>query len=140
MTKVTVEFQNKGITIFLSSVQKDNQKERKTQEKGRLTPCSPCLWHRHPLPWLHSKAAPDPKTTQHMNSVPHWHAGNHRILHALLVSVSRFIRYLMPPHFRMVTLLAGILANSPRAPTTLTSTSSGCSDRRPTRVLKVSYS
>lgn len=75
-----------------------------------------------------------------LNAVAHKRVGKHAILHALLVSLSRLIRYLMPPHFRMVALLAGILANSPKAPTTLTSTFSGWSDRRPTRVVKVSYS
>lgn len=66
--------------------------------------------------------------------------GKHKICRALLVSVSRLIRCLTPPHFLMVTLLAGILANSPKAPTTLTNTSSGWSNRRPTRVVVVSYS
>lgn len=47
---------------------------------------------------------------------------------------------LMPPHLWMFTLFAGIWANSPRAPTTFTSTSSGWSVSRPTRVSKAPYS
>lgn len=50
------------------------------------------------------------------------------------------MRSLMPPHLWMFTLFAGIWANSPRAPTTFTSTSSGWSVSRPTRVSKAPYS
>lgn len=47
------------------------------------------------------------------------------IQHAWFVPVSRLTSDLMPPHLRMATLLAVIWANSPRAPTTFTNTSSG---------------
>lgn len=47
---------------------------------------------------------------------------------------------LMPPHRWMLALLAGISANSPKAPTTLIRTSTGWSVNKPTRISKAPHS
>lgn len=59
---------------------------------------------------------------------------------AWLVPISRLTSGWIPPHLRIVARFSGICAHSPKAPTTLTSTSSGWSLRRLTRVSKALYS
>lgn len=54
--------------------------------------------------------------------------------------VSNLTSGLMPPNSRMAALLAGIWANSDRAPTTLTKTSSGWLVSRFTKISKALYS
>lgn len=117
--------------------------------KKRLTPCYPYLWHRHPLSLSHSQEVPGQMTHIKANAWINIETCfkhemtltyHYKIQHAWFVPVSRLTSGLMPPHLRVVALLAGIWANSPRAPTTLTSTSSGWSVSRPTRISKVLYS
>lgn len=59
---------------------------------------------------------------------------------AWLVPVSRLTKGLIPPLLRMVARFSDIWAHSPRAPTTLTSTSSGWSVSRRTRISSALYS
>lgn len=59
---------------------------------------------------------------------------------AWLVPVSRLTKGLIPPLLRMMARFSDFWAHSPRAPTTLTSTSSGWSVSRRTRISSALYS
>lgn len=128
-----------------------------SREGAGLTPCFAHLWHRLPLPWSRLQAAPGEMThtrthiyikNNNKSDPIKWHVSSRdghwcvrkSIQRAWFVPVSRLMSDLIPPLLQMVTLLAGIWANSPRAPTTFTSTSSGWSISRPTRLSKVLYS